>query len=366
MQLEFNDPPKLILKGSPREIGLDHGRLLREQIYRQLDVYEEMFEHTAKMSWERVRTLAEEFRASLAEKTPDLYAEMQGIADGAQRDILDIVALNCRSEISFGSFSDGCTSLSWRKNAGAHVLAQNWDWTNMVKENLALVSIEQTGKPKIYMVTEAGIVGKIGFNSAGVGTCLNAIKAHPCISSKMPIHVALRLCLESLSVDDALQRLASLGGVASSQHILIADPQTSLGLELSPLGDVHLTEDEYGMVTHTNHFIQNRFVVEPPSWAPGSDKRLDRVRELAHELAENGIRGEEITASLLRDGIFSDLKNAPQSICCQEDPSRHRTVRPATLFNIVMNLDPQDLKAEVVVGQPGSGTESVVMRMPWD
>ncbi|GES61918.1 acyl-CoA:6-aminopenicillanic-acid-acyltransferase [Aspergillus terreus] len=365
MKLEHNNPPKLALKGTPREIGLEHGRLLREQIHCQLEVYAEMFEVTANMCWEKVRTLAEEFRASLEQKTPDLYAEMQGIAEGAGQDILDVVALNCRSEISFGSFSDGCTSLSWKKNAGARVLAQNWDWTNMVKANLALVSIEQAGKPKIYMVTEAGIVGKIGFNTAGVGTCLNAIKAHPCISAKMPIHVALRLCLESSSVADALQRLASLGGVASSQHILISDPKTSLGLELSPLGDVHLTEDQNGIITHTNHFIENRFVEVPPSWAPGSDKRLDRVRELAHDLVEHGICDEAITAPLLRDGIFSDLKNAPQSICCQEDPSRPRTVRTATLFNIVMNLDPQNLGAEVVVGQPGSGTESAVLKMPW-
>lgn len=49
-----------------------------------------------------------------------------GIADGSKRDILDIVAINVRTEIAFGLFSDGCTSLFWRTNSHTF-LAQNWD-----------------------------------------------------------------------------------------------------------------------------------------------------------------------------------------------------------------------------------------------
>ncbi|OGM43390.1 putative acyl-CoA:6-aminopenicillanic-acid-acyltransferase [Aspergillus bombycis] len=364
MHTEAPDLPKLVLRGTPKEIGLQHGYRLQQQIKSQIGLYEEMFQYTSKMDWPTVLQLAEEFRASLERKTPSLYAEMQGIAEGAGVDILDIIALNCRSEISLGSFSDGCTSLSWKKNDNARVLAQNWDWTSSIQKNLALMDIEISGKPRICMVAEAGIIGKIGFNSAGVGTCLNAIKARPCITSKVPIHVALRLCLESTSVENALQTLSSLGGVASSQHILIADSTTSLGLELSPLGDLHLKEDENGVITHTNHFIENKNVTEP-SWIKGSPARLERAQQLVRELVNNGIQGDSITPSLLREQVFSDTCNAPQSICSQEDPSSHPTRRTSTLFNIVMNLDKQDLGAEVVVGQPGSGKESPVIKMPW-
>jgi isopenicillin-N N-acyltransferase-like protein len=51
---------------------------------------------------------------------------MPGIADGSQRDILDIIALNVRTEIAFGLFSDGCTSLFW-KTPTHTFLGQNWD-----------------------------------------------------------------------------------------------------------------------------------------------------------------------------------------------------------------------------------------------
>lgn len=84
---------------------------------------------------------------------------MEGIAEGAELDMLDIVALNCRSEIALGKFSDGCTALCWKKHDNARVLSQNWDWTAPVMKNLAMVSIEQAGKPTIYMVTEVRILG---------------------------------------------------------------------------------------------------------------------------------------------------------------------------------------------------------------
>ncbi|KAJ5104130.1 hypothetical protein N7532_004659 [Penicillium argentinense] len=362
------DPIKLTLRGSPREthgqIGLQHGRALRDQIRSQIGIYDTMFQHTSKLSWPEVRAVAKEFQPSLQELVPDIYTEMQGVADGADLDILDIVALNCRSEIALGKFSDGCTTLSWKKSDETRILSQNWDWTATVKKNLAMVSIEQAGKPTIYMVAEAGIVGKIGFNSAGVGTCLNAIRAKPMISSKLPIHVALRLCLESISVNDAVQTLESLGGVASAQHILVADSTKALGLELSPVGNIYLAEDASGLIPHSNHFIENSYVDEP-LWLLGSPIRLARIKYLAQELISHGVHGDTITPALLREKIFSDTYNAPQAICCQEDESRHISTRSSSLFNIVMDLNSKNPSAEVVFGRVGSGEEGPVLKMPW-
>lgn len=184
------------------------------------------------------------------------------------------------------------------------------------------------------------------------------------ISSKLPIHIALRLCLESTSVDNAVKTLESLGGVASSQHILVADSTTALGLELSPMGNKYIPEDASGLLGHTNHFIENRYVEEPP-WLSGSPIRLERLGQLTQELISNGVKGDAVTPALLRERVFSDTYNAPQAICCEEDPSRHISMRSSSLFNIVMNLDPKNLGAEVVFGRVGSGEEGPVLRMPW-
>jgi isopenicillin-N N-acyltransferase-like protein len=113
-----------------------------------------MFQYTSNLAWKDVREVAKELQPALENLTPQLFTEMSAIAAGAELDVLDIIALNCRSEIALGKFSDGCTSLSWKKNDGARLLSQNWDWTETVRKNLAMVSIEQAGKPTIYMVTE--------------------------------------------------------------------------------------------------------------------------------------------------------------------------------------------------------------------
>ncbi|CZS97484.1 related to acyl-coenzyme A:6-aminopenicillanic-acid-acyltransferase precursor [Rhynchosporium agropyri] len=355
-------PDNVELSGSPQEIGHKHGRLLAGKIRRQIIVYEAMFKQTSNLSWDDVRSIARDYSATIHRLTPDLHLEMASIAEGAQLDLLDIVTLNCRSEIALGLFSDGCTSLGWKRESGQVFLAQNWDWMANVKENLVMMAVEQAAKPKIWMVTEAGIVGKIGFNSSSVGTNLNAIRARPTDSTKLPIHIALRLCLESETAAAAIAKLESLGGIASSAHILLADPRGPISLELSPKGNIHILSNSKGVVCHTNHFIQNRFVDEHP-WLSGSPIRLARVQELTDELANSG---ENVDANALRERIFSDGYNAPQAICCQEDPARPIETRNTIVFNIVMKLDEGGPpSAEIVWGRPGSGEEGDVLKIPW-
>lgn len=74
---------------------------------------------------------ASKFEEQARDKWPAYHEEMRGIADGAGIGLLDIVALNVRTEINFGLFSDGCTALAWHTEKRAW-LAQNWDvWQSM-------------------------------------------------------------------------------------------------------------------------------------------------------------------------------------------------------------------------------------------
>lgn len=135
-----------------------------------------------KLDWRQVLDLASEFQSTIGRLAPGLLEEMQGIADGVQvvqaefklqkangydtssgingfspnRQIglLDVIALNARSEIALSKWDDGCTSIGWRLPSGIQVLAQNWDWRVSIGKNLAMMCIVQPGKPKIWMVTE--------------------------------------------------------------------------------------------------------------------------------------------------------------------------------------------------------------------
>ena len=90
------------------------------------------------------------------------------------------------------------------------------------KQNLVILTVHQPSLPTIKMITEAGIIGKIGMNSAGVGVCFNAIRAKGLTSTRMPVHLGLRTVLESTSAAEAIGKLEEVG-MASAAHMLIAD-----------------------------------------------------------------------------------------------------------------------------------------------
>lgn len=319
------------------------------------------------MSWPEVLQEAEQYVEPLQSLTPRYMEEIHGIAAGANLGFLDILALNVRTEINFGLYtgntttnrkvddipSDGCTALAWLtagegSSQKKSWLCQNWDWMVEQGNNLIVCHISQpgTGIPKIAMVTEAGIIGKIGLNSSGVGCCLNAIKCRGVDRMKLPIHFALRTVLESPSRDEAVKQIKNVG-VAGSGHILIADPTGSVGLECTSKWVKELQMSPDGQLCHTNHLLLPHDDVEEPPWLEDSPQRLARIRELVSDI-------EKPTANAISD-IFKDVQGYPSSI------NRHQVdaTLTQTLFNIVMDLN--NKSAKVTFGRPTEYTESVVL-----
>ncbi|KAL8641674.1 MAG: hypothetical protein Q9228_001533 [Teloschistes exilis] len=328
-----------------REIGFHHGCEAKSEINRGLEFYQQLFHDWNKLSWDVACDAAMKFMPLLEKDWAQYVDEIRGIATGADVTLASILALNVRTEIAFGMWSDGCTALSW-KGEKSSFLAQNWDWEQKQKENLIRLRIKQQKKPNIDMITEAGIIGKIGLNSAGVGVCLNAIKAKGIDFSKLPCHLALRTCLDSRSraeAVDALQR----AGVASSSHILVADPDGATGLECSFKGVVLLPMSEEGLITHTNHYIQEHVGVEEE--APFKDTKSRLIRE--NELVKGLKPSVESIETVLRDE-----DDFPVSI------NRHQAddITIATVFSIVMDLSGP--VADVCIGRPTAPEQRLQLR----
>ncbi|TFK50387.1 AAT-domain-containing protein [Heliocybe sulcata] len=332
--------------GTPYEIGLQHGRAAAIHIARSITFYAGLFQTSAKLGWPAVCERAVEFAPSIQRKFPAFAEEMRGIADGAGVTYDDILALNVRTEITFGLFNDGCTALSWKTNTTSF-LAQNWDWMEQQKENLVVVNIQQEGKPRLSMMTEAGIIGKIGLNSSGVGVCLNAIRVKGMDPTHLPVHLGLRVVLESHSKEEAIDQLER-HGIASSAHMLIADPSGAIGLECTAVGFVKLFMDSQGKILHTNHLLAHHPGVVDTKFWKDSFNRIDRIQELSKTLPD-GPEDDDIY------NLFRDEDNFPASICrAQAGESR-----AATLFNILMDLTSKT--AVVRMGRPVAPEETVML-----
>ncbi|KAL7624759.1 hypothetical protein AAE478_006331 [Parahypoxylon ruwenzoriense] len=335
--------------GTPYEIGLTHGTLAKEKIERSINFYRLLFQESCSLGWPEVLREAAKFVEPLEKIAPRYIREITGIAEGANLPVLDVLALNVRSEINFGLFtntsngvidvpSDGCTSLGWL-NESTSFLSQNWDWRAEQGPNLIVCHISQPGTdiPDLSMVTEAGIIGKIGFNSKGVGCGLNAIRCRGLDRSKLPVHLALRSALESKSRAEAVQSIKSIG-VAVGGHILVADATGSTGLECTSSWVQELHMDEKGRVCHSNHLTLDHSDIDEPPWLEDSPPRLERIRALTSNISKP-------TVDAIFD-VFKDIEGYPASI----NRKQEGVSKSQTLFNIIIDLTNKN--AQVTFGRP--------------
>ncbi|KAL2202837.1 AAT-domain-containing protein [Sarocladium strictum] len=349
--------------GTPFEVGLQHGKSGKKQVVGSMAFYEGLFQRTCALDWDEVKRRAAGFIPSLEQLCPRYLEEMRGLAVGAGVDLLDIIALNVRSEITFGMFTDnpslpvkhdGCTAFACRNSNGDVYLAQNWDWEVAQADNLLVCHISQPDRPKVTMVTEAGVIGKIGFNSSGVGTCLNAIRAKGVDTNRLPIHLALRTALEATSARAATEAIME-AGVAASAHILVADKDEAIGLECTSQGTklLEMKADSREPIVHTNHLILNHPHVNEPPWLPDSNARLERMSHLLQGRVAGGDADDD--ESLF--GLFYDEEGYPGAINrCQIGTSEAET-----LFNITMDLGKK--QAKVSFGRPRQGIDRHLFSM---
>lgn len=336
---------KIHLQGSAKEIGYKHGSEGREQVQQSLATYEKLFHGYQHIDWAEARERSLVHLDAIKEYDPSMLEEMEGIAEGAGVDFEDILALNARSEIALTgfegtSFSDGCTAIAiTRPSTNQTLLGQNWDWKGAQKDSLLLLQIESEGRPDITMITEGGIIGKIGFNSAGVGVCFNALHTDK-KSKAVPIHLGLRAVLNSHSLTEAISKIKH-GQMACAASFLMAYDDSKSGLavnmEVSPFEADFVGENNQALV-HTNHILSpllkqnltdmNEFKYDD------SMLRKFRAEQLINMSLQSGEKIDEKTF----ESWLKDTYNAPNSINHFSNPKAPEHRQMETVFSIVMNL----------------------------
>lgn len=334
------DIPYATCKDTNYQIGHQHGTVAKTRIHDIIHAYDGLYQETANIDWEQARKRALVYKGYLQEVWPEIVEEMQGIADGSGVELMDIVTLNVRSEICLTNYSDGCTSLSQlNKDTKDLYICQNWDWIEGVKSCLVYLDIQQENKPRILTLAEAGIVCKMGMNSAGVSLMLNAIK---CGVTKMglPTHLAVRKCLESTSVEAAITELETFG-VASTSNMMLADKSgTFVTVEASPKGLCVISPDDLLTVIHTNHLYGTpRFVKDFP--AENSFWRFNRCQELSKDAPA--------TPDNIRSRL-SDTLGTPYSICREPNSEARGIEAMVTLTTTIINI--KTLEGEISIGNP--------------
>ncbi len=237
------------IAGTPHERGFSHGLQLKMQIADALVFYKRIF----KLNDEKIRERATHFKQVITQFNPEYADEINAIAEGSEQDPLWIFALNARTEIlsvNGGLFTNECTSMCFTR---ARVLGQTWDWAKPLEALCVLMRITRPDGHVVQMLTEPGIIGKIGMNSAGLGVCLNILSINQELDG-VPIHVILRAMLDCQSVSEAAQ-IVKLAGTGKSSNIIVADAHgDGTDIEFAADETVALTAVD-GSFVHTNHYL---------------------------------------------------------------------------------------------------------------
>ncbi len=336
--------PIIETEGSPYDIGFMHGSKAKKQIENTIEIYKSMFAEYANLEWEDAKKRALVYKDYIENFDSELLEEIAGIAKGSGRELEELLILNARSEVIFQgtNITDGCTSLALTPEITLNnetIIGQNWDWKPSIMDSMIVLKIKQNNKPNILMITEAGIIGKIGLNSSGLGVCLNALGTDKKVEG-VPLHIVLRGILNSHTLNDSIDVVAKAKISGSANYLIAHSEGEAVDIEVAAEDfDVIFAEDNF--LVHTNHFTSLRLTHIKDTGKiilPDSFTRLGRTKNILKEI----IKEKEIS---IRDvqSIFKNHMGYPDSICRHEDLKDKPDQRLATVMSLIMNLDRKEI-----------------------
>jgi isopenicillin-N N-acyltransferase like protein len=340
--------PVISVSGTPRVRGYEHGRLLRDRVHLGVERYMDRFQHFAGLTRGQAGETARIFVEPIRSYDPEILEEIEGIAEGAELPFEDVLAMNCRSELMFATPRAECSSFALQPSAtadGHTYVGQNWDWAPDITETLAIVVISQEPtKPDLLILDEAGIVGRMGFNSAGLGLCTNTLIADETSPVGVPYNVLLRGVLNQRRLDDAIGALIRPRRAICSNYLIGDAAGQTMDVEVSPEAFDYIAPHD-GIITHGNHFAGGRIGLRDLSvekW-PDSLYRECRLRELLEPHVSS------ITVEHMQDAL-RDRFGDPHSISRRADDTHDQFDRLQTIASIIVDCD--DRECCIAVGPP--------------
>lgn len=337
-----------VTASDPFKRGEERGERLRDALPGGLDLYIELF-RLAGLTEDRIREDALRTADVIDAFRPRLREELEGLAAGAGIDPWQVYALNARTELLSQSPQGRpgeCSTIVRRLETGEGgprtFGVQTWDW------HVELAPYWHThevrgGRHDVVGLTEHGILGKVGVNSAGLALHFNILGHRADGVGGVPVHLLAAAVLEEAgSVGEALDLVRSASVSASSSFTLF-DRETVVTADITPIG-VFVVEPVGGTVIRTNHFLspEPRAGEKSELYQPDSGERYDLI---AARLAR-GPRPR--SAADLLGFLYSGPGQPP--LCCVPDMTLPLGERWATLSTIV--LEPASRTARIAEGSP--------------
>lgn len=298
----------LHLTGSPREMGLAHGRLLKEMLP-EVKAYIRQIAPELFQDYLRDNGLIAKIEGYVG---PDIIEELRGISEGSEGAIgyEDLLLLNSPLYVlyNFGNLFgiSGCSSFAAFGEAtadGRLLVGRNLDWSAMsFSQKYPVVLIyEPKGKPAF-----------VSFGYPGIAGVLTGMNAHGVMAA---IHVDLstELTLDGVDILFGLRRvLEKASNLAEAERILIDLPRSTGGnVVLAGASDVNASVFEFSTLHYalrrpenetiweTNNYQDPVMQTYESAFVAGSPWRYQRLGDLLN--LNYGQLNPDLAVTMLRD-----------------------------------------------------------------
>ena len=268
--------PVVTLHGTPFERGRQHGARFRAEIAGVLAAARA--KHGAA-AYEAARTRAAATLPEITQRAPEIAAELNGIAAGAERDPIDLL-LRSGFELFGLPAIAGCSAIAVGTPDGA-LVAQNWDApASFAPELVLFLHVGPDGFEQAIIASYGGLCW-VGCNRHGLAFVNNDLMLATTVAG-LPSQVVRRLVLQERSVPGALEALQALPHMAGRSYLLGDAAGVVAGVEVAARIGVRIHQ-RGSTVLHTNHALDGEIAAdesaaELQATYPSSRHRYDVLR----------------------------------------------------------------------------------------
>ncbi|EIM26334.1 C45 family autoproteolytic acyltransferase/hydolase [Microvirga lotononidis] len=338
--------PLVEISGPPRERGRQYGEQAADRVRLGIEHYSEQLGRN-NLTAEGIARLVKRFEPTIDRFDPSYLEEMRGIAEGAGVAFEAVVLLNARTEILKlaqrpddkrdlpDDDPDGCTgvvALPQVTRDGRLIHAQNWDWKVECAGTAVVLKIRREDGPDILTFTEAGALGRSGFNAAGIAITANYLESDRDYRRLgVPLALIRRKVLEQKQVAASMSAVYTTPKSAANNMIVSQANGIAIDFECAP-DETFQVHPERGLIVHANHFqspvalskLKDTGIINTPD----SLYRDLRVRALVEPHLG------AVTRDIVKNALFDDFET-PWSVCRPPRPNLSNNLS-ATVAMIVM------------------------------
>lgn len=331
----------LEITGSSYDRGKKYGEVKKDSIDKLVKYLYKIYSNN-KEAKESIIEHVRKHIPYIKEYSKEIFKELQGIADGSDKLLEEIIMIHIHEEKS-GFSSHNCTTFAATGRATLNqetFIGQTWDISKNLCENTGAFLLKEriNDSLDILAYTYAGMLSGAGMNSKGISLVWNSV---PRLGIKIgvPTYIIIAEILRQEKIGDALASIFRAKR-AGCFNFLISDETEIYSIEASP-NDVDISySDSY--FAHANHFLSDRL------------KEKQDIEKVAKEYSASTVIRQNRINRMLREkagsidlegckDLMYDHVNHPESICRHPDPNKAKDKRIITCSSFVMRPSNKEL-----------------------